>query len=71
MLFIYKEITQWDSNKIHNHVYVFEDKPGKRSANALGYIKQGLEEVFWFAKPLSMDLKNRTFIKVGNNSKVT
>ena len=52
-------------------MYIFEDKPGKRLANAIGYIKKGSEEPFWFSKPLALDLKDRKFIQVGDNSKVT
>jgi hypothetical protein len=71
MLHLYKEITQWDTPTAPNHVYIFEDKPGKRLANAIGYIKKGSEEPFWFSKPLALDLKDRKFIQVGDNSKVT
>ena len=67
MTYLYKEITQWDTPTAPNHVYIFEDKPGKRSGKAIGYIKKGTEVPFWFRKPLDIDFKNRNFIRVGNN----
>ena len=67
MAFLFKEITNWDFAHNINHVYIFEDKPGKRSGKAIGYIKKGTEVPFWFRKPLDIDFKNRNFIRVGNN----
>ena len=67
MSYLYKEITQWDTPKTPNHVYIFEDKLGKRSARAIGYVKQNSEDAFWFSKPMVLDLKDRKFVQVGTN----
>ena len=66
MSFLFKEITNWGFAHNINHVYIFEDKPGKRLANAIGYIKKGSEEPFWFSKPMGLDLRYRQFVRVGN-----
>jgi hypothetical protein len=66
MSFLYKEITQWETTT-PNHIYIFKDVVGKKTSKTIGYIKENSEEVFWFSKPLNLDLKNRKFIRVCNS----
>ena len=47
-----------------NHVYLFEDKPKGKTVKAVGYIRQGSDEVAFFKNGLTMNLKNRTFVEV-------
>ena len=58
------ETTQWDDPMMPNHVYVFKDKPTPRSGKAIAYVKAGTTLVQKFAKPMDMDLRNRTFIEL-------
>ena len=57
-MIILQETTRWDAP---NHIYIFNAKPGARSANAVAYVPQGSNKVFKFKKPLVLDLKGRTF----------
>jgi hypothetical protein len=65
MYTLLKETTIWSDSRMHNHVYVFEDKPKGRQGKAIGFINHLSDEVKYFNKPLSMDFKDRTFVEVG------
>jgi hypothetical protein len=57
-MIILEETTRWDAP---NHIYIFKSKPGARSADALAYIPHGSDRVVKFRKPITLDLKGRTF----------
>jgi hypothetical protein len=57
-MIILEETTRWDAP---NHIYIFKSKPGARSAEALAYIPYGSDRVIKFRKPITLDLKGRTF----------
>jgi hypothetical protein len=57
-MIILEETTRWDAP---NHIYIFKSKPGARSADALAYIPHGSDRVIKFRKPITLDLKGRTF----------
>ena len=63
--FLLKETTVWTQSGIPNHVYVFDIKPTTRKVNAIGYIRQGTDKFYKFLEPLSIDMRNRTFVVVG------
>lgn len=60
-----QETTQWNHEGHINHIYAFETKPGVRKADAVGYIRRGSDNFYKFISPLTMDLRNRTFVVVG------
>jgi len=51
----------WQEPTQANHVYVFSEKPNTRTAKAIGYVRAGTKELFRFKKPMTLDLKGRTF----------
>ena len=53
-----QETTRWDAP---NHIYIFKSKPGERSASAIAYVPVGSDRVIKFRKPITLDLKGRTF----------
>ena len=57
-MIILEETTRWAAP---NHIYIFKSKPGARSAEALAYIPYGSDRVIKFRKPITLDLKGRTF----------
>ena len=57
-MIILEETTRWDAP---NHIYIFKSRPGARSADALAYIPAGSDRVVKFRKPITLDLKGRTF----------
>ena len=57
-MIILQETTRWDAP---NHIYIFNAKPGERSASAIAYVPVGSSRVFKFKKPITLDLKGRTF----------
>jgi hypothetical protein len=57
-MIILEETTRWDAP---NHIYIFKSRPGARSAEALAYIPVGSDRVVKFRKPITLDLKGRTF----------
>jgi len=57
-MIVLQETTKWDAP---NHIYIFNVKPGARSANAVAYVPHGSSRVYKFKKPLVLDLKGRTF----------
>lgn len=61
---MFRETTVWDKAdcKIPNHTYILES--GRSGARALGYIKEGTEDVVMFSKPLKFDRRGRTFKEV-------
>jgi len=59
--YIFQETTQWADSMDANHVYVFLDKPTSRTAKAMGYVRAGTKELQRFSKPMTLDLKGRTF----------
>ena len=58
---IYQETTQWQEAGQANHVYVFLEVPKLRTAKCMGYIRAGTKELFSFKKPMTLDLKGRSF----------
>lgn len=61
---IMEETTEWSEATAVNHVYVFKSKPTGRTAEAIAYIPFGETKVHKFKKPLTLDLKGRTFREV-------
>jgi hypothetical protein len=59
--FIYVETTEWQELTQANHVYVFLEAPKNRTAKAVGYVRAGTKKVEFWKKPLTLDLKGRTF----------
>ena len=59
--YIYLETTQWDEATQPNHVYVFTEPPKQRTAKAVAYVRAGTKELFRFKKPITLDLKGRSF----------
>ena len=57
-MIVLEETTRWDAP---NHIYIFKGKPGSRTAEAVAYIPQGCDRVVKFRKPITLDLKGRTF----------
>jgi hypothetical protein len=57
-MIILEETTRWDAP---NHIYIFKNRPGSRTAEALAYIPAGSDRVVKFRKPITLDLKGRTF----------
>jgi hypothetical protein len=56
------ETTQWTGPAGPNHIYVLEQfKKGDRSAKAVAYVPFGTGSVQRFKKPMTLDLKGRTF----------
>jgi hypothetical protein len=55
-----KETTKWAS-EVGNGIYIVDEKPGKRSFKALGFISHNTDEVKWLKSGLTIDMKNRTF----------
>ena len=62
-MIILEETTRWDAP---NHIYIFKSKPGARSAEAVAYLPHGSSRVFKFKKPITLDLKGRTFKPLDN-----
>ena len=60
--YIYLETTTWQESTQANHVYVFTEPPKQRTAKAIGYVRAGTKELFRFKKPMTLDLKDRTFV---------
>ena len=58
---IYQETTLWQEAGQANHVYVFLEVPKLRTAKCMGYIRAGTKELFRFKKPMTLDLKGRSF----------
>ena len=59
-----QETTLWADGQGANHIYIFKSKPGERSASAIAYVPQGSNLVQKFKKPITLDLKGRTFEEV-------
>lgn len=58
--YIFQETTKW-AEACPNHVYVFDAKPTGRTAKCVAYVPYGSNRVQKFRKPLTLDLKGRTF----------
>jgi len=65
-LTLLRETTKWADGSATNFIYAFVDKPGKRLGNAVGYINHLSDEYKEFSKPMVIDMKDRTFVEVGN-----
>lgn len=62
---IMQETTIWEGETGPNHIYVFEDYVGRaRLVRAIAFSAFGTEPVQRFRKPITLDLKGRTFEKV-------
>jgi hypothetical protein len=61
-----RETTKWADGSGSNFIYAFEEKPGKRLGNAIGYINHLSDEFKTFSKPMTIDMKGRTFVEVSN-----
>ena len=59
--YIYVETTVWQEPTQANHVYVFSEKPTSRTAKAIAYVRAGTKDLYRFKKPMTLDLKGRTF----------
>lgn len=59
--YIYLETTVWDEATQPNHVYIFTEVPKLRTAKAVAYVRAGTKELYRFKKPITLDLKGRTF----------
>ena len=57
---ILRETTVWESNPPPNNIYVFTSTTG-RTGECIGYVREGEEKVLRFKKPITLDLRNRTF----------
>ena len=66
MYTLLRETTKWADGNTSNFVYAFDGKPSKRLGNAVGYINHLSDEFRKFSKPLTIDMKNRTFVEVSN-----
>jgi len=60
-MIILQETTRWTDSQGANHIYIFKSKPGERSASAIAYVAAGSDRVVKFRKPITLDLKVRTF----------
>jgi hypothetical protein len=60
-MIILEETTLWADGQGANHIYIFKSKPGERSATAIAYVPVGSDRVVKFRKPITLDLKGRTF----------
>lgn len=58
---IYVETTVWQEPTQANHVYVFLEPPKARTAQCMGYVRAGTKELVRFKKPISVDLRDRSF----------
>lgn len=65
MFTLLRETTKWADGSGSNFIYAFVDKPGKQSGNAVGYINHLSDEFRTFSKPMTIDMKGRTFVEVG------
>ena len=63
--YLLQENTDWPNSYQCNFVYVFESKPTSKIPKALGYFNGINEEVFWFSKPIPIDMRGRKFVQVG------
>jgi hypothetical protein len=60
--YIYQETTQWSDSNAANHIYIFlESIKGRRTAQAVAYIRAGDTQVRRLKTPCTLDLKERTF----------
>ena len=59
--YIYQETTEWQEAGQANHVYVFTELPKQRTAKTVAYVRAGTKELFRFKKPITLDLKGRSF----------
>jgi hypothetical protein len=60
MYYILKETTDYGDD-IRGGYYLFESKPTTKQANAVGFIPYGRDDCKMFKKPLTIDLRHRTF----------
>ena len=54
------ETTRWSDGMDCNHIYVFNDSMTK----AIAYVPFGTEPLQKFRKPLSIDVRGRTFVEL-------
>jgi hypothetical protein len=66
MYTLLRETTKWADGSGSNFIYAFEGKPNKRLGNAVGYINHLSDEFRTFSKPMTIDMKDRTFVEVHN-----
>ena len=62
--YLMRETTDY-GDKIPGGVYLFASKPTTRVAKAYGFISHVTDECKLFVKPLDIDMKARTFVRVG------
>jgi hypothetical protein len=60
-MIVYQETTAWPEGDSANHIYVLKAKPTGRTVEAVAYVPRGSDRVQKFSKPLTLDLKGRTF----------
>ena len=60
-MIVYQETTVWPEGDNANHIYVLKAKPTGRTVEAVAYVPHGSNRVQKFRKPITLDLKGRTF----------
>jgi hypothetical protein len=60
-MIVYQETTAWPEGDNANHIYVLKAKPTGRTVEAVAYVPRGSDRVQKFRKPITLDLKGRTF----------
>ena len=69
MHILLRETTVWSKHdNMNNGTYVFEKKPKSKKATAIGYIPANSDKVDWFPEGLDIDMKNRTFEEIKNDT---
>jgi hypothetical protein len=61
---VLQETTEWPEGQAGNHIYIFKTKPAGRTGDAIAYIPAGRDQVQKFSRPLTLDLRGRTFEEV-------
>ena len=64
MYYILKETTDYGDN-IPGGCYFFESKPTTKSPQAIGYVNHVTDAFKKFSKPITIDMRGRTFKRVG------
>lgn len=64
MYYILKETTDYGDN-VPGGSYLFESKPTGRTGQVVGYVNHVTDVCKFFNKPLTIDMRGRTFKRVG------
>jgi hypothetical protein len=60
-MIVYQETTAWPEGDNANHIYVLKAKPTGRTVDAVAYVPRGSDRVQKFKRPITIDLRGRTF----------